>query len=266
MRKEAEGLGRDELLVLARLRLSAAAALAVVAGGALEELRPRGRAFSLVLASGSLRSPRIEWDGETLRLAEEEPGLPRLPPSLTLSFGEPLRALRILAGGRGSPLPLPAGPGALAAATWFAAAGKRLGGLLTEAATPLPLRARLLAEAALRGLVEVGSHDPWLAERLAHAPSGSLAFECPGAFSLGLEKGPEGLRALGEQVRPSARLSFADPATAVEVLGGRLPAVLALAEGRVRIGGLLPLVQALFAVLDRLGDYTAVDLSPGARS
>jgi hypothetical protein len=40
----------------------------------------------------------------------------------------------------------------------------------------------------------------------------------------------------------------------------------ALGAGEVTVSGLLPLVQGMFAVLDRLAEYLAVSTSPGARA
>jgi hypothetical protein len=60
--------------------------------------------------------------------------------------------------------------------------------------------------------------------------------------------------------RPDAVLSFAHYQSASVVLSGKRQAVVALGSGEVRIGGLLPLVQGLFAVLDRLSWYMGVEV------
>ncbi len=57
-----------------------------------------------------------------------------------------------------------------------------------------------------------------------------------------------------------AELSFSDYRSAIEVLSGARQAVVALGSGQVRIEGLLPLVQGLFAVLDRLSWYLGVEV------
>jgi len=44
------------------------------------------------------------------------------------------------------------------------------------------------------------------------------------------------------------------------VLSGKRQAVVALGSGEVHIEGLLPLVQGLFAVLDRLSWYLGVEV------
>jgi hypothetical protein len=57
-----------------------------------------------------------------------------------------------------------------------------------------------------------------------------------------------------------AELVFSNYRSAVEVLSGARQAVVALGSGDVRIEGLLPLVQGLFAVLDRLSWYLGVEV------
>jgi hypothetical protein len=119
--------------------------------------------------------------------------------------------------------------------------------------------------AALRGLAAVGSSDPALAERLSHVPDGSVAVTAPGSFSLGVVKRGAGITATGAAPEPpSARLAFADPASALAVLSGRRAAVVALGAGEVTVTGLLPLVQGMFGVLDRLGEYLAVGVKKEA--
>jgi hypothetical protein len=90
--------------------------------------------------------------------------------------------------------------------------------------------------------------------------------EAPGAFSLGLRKTGRRIEILGTAPQsPNARLSFRDAASAVAVFSGARPAIVALGAGEVSVYGFLPLVQGLFAVLDRLGDYLAVNSKGGSR-
>jgi hypothetical protein len=154
----------------------------------------------------------------------------------------------------------------MAALRFFRAAASLATRLVGDAATPPALRARLLAEAALEGLATVASFDSWISERLAHAPTGLLAVECPGSFAVGIHKGESETRVVDPVGRQAnARLAFRDSATAIEVLSGKRQAVLALASGDVAIAGLIPLVQGIFAVLDRLGDFMAVSTKAGGR-
>jgi hypothetical protein len=122
----------------------------------------------------------------------------------------------------------------------------------------------MLAEAALRGLAEVAARDPGIEERLRHVPDGSTAVEVAGVFAIGLRKTGRRIEVLGQEPEsPNARLGFRDSAAAVAVFSGERPAVVALGAGEVTIRGFLPLIQGLFAVLDRLGAYLAVDSKGG---
>ena len=56
----------------------------------------------------------------------------------------------------------------------------------------------------------------------------------------------------------SVWLAFRDPGAAVAVLSGKKSAVTALGACDASIRGLVPLVQGLFAVLDRASRYLAV--------
>ncbi len=162
------------------------------------------------------------------------------------------------------PIPIPSGPGAFAALRWFRAAAPRAAAALSDAALPLAARARLAATAAVRGLAAVGTADPWLADRLAHVPDGSAALVAAGSFSLGIRKSSRRIEAFDEAPeRPSACLEFSSPEAALAVLSGRRPAVVALGSGEVILRGLLPLVQGLFGVMDRLSDLLAVRASAG---
>jgi hypothetical protein len=119
--------------------------------------------------------------------------------------------------------------------------------------------------AAVRGLAAVGSSDPALAERLAHVPDGSVAVVADGSFSLGVEKRGRLIMASDAAPgQPSARLEFAGPESALAVLSGKRQAVVALGAGEVAIRGLLPLVQGLFGILDRMAEYLAVGAAKGA--
>ncbi len=266
------GLDPLELAVLARLRLAVTARLCSLAGNEDAGSRPaRGglRSFTLGLSASGV--PAVHVRNEAGRFEAFTGGAgPGGLDSLRLLFGPPDRCARILLGGRGTPLPLFCGPGAFEALAWFRAASARLPRLLADAATPVEFRARLLATAAVAGLAEVGSADPWLADRLDHAPDGTVLVECPSCFAYRVAKAGRGLRVLdgpagakgtaeAEGVA-NARLTFRDAATAVAVFSGARPAILSLAGGEVRISGLVPLVQGLFAVLDRLGAYMAVTI------
>jgi len=277
MHSAIDALGPAELSVLARVRLDVAAHLAAEAGAAEPALLAAARRpFVLKLACPGCPPAYVAYQrgvqaaaataatgpraGE-LRLAAYSGG--ERPPkgrvSLTLRFTSHLSCARALSGGGGTPIPIPRGPGAGSALGYFRAAAQRAAGLIGDQAVPAAARARLMAVAALRGLAAVGSTDPALAERLAHVPDGTVAVSAPGSFSLGVVKRGVAISALAAAPgQPSARLEFASPGAALAVLSGRRPAVVALGAGEVTLQGLLPLVQGMFAVLDRLAEYLAV--------
>jgi hypothetical protein len=267
MHTKLDALSAGEIAVLARVRLDVAAHLAAEAGVVEPALNgDRPRAFVLKLACPGCPPAYVvrSRDGKLSAISGGERPRGR-GVSLTLRFLGAAACARALSGGGGTPIPIPRGPGALAALAYFRAAAPRAAGLIGDAAVPAPARARMMAVAALRGLAAVGSTDPALAQRLAHVPDGSVAVSAPGAFSLGIEK--RGVRVSATEAapeRPNARLAFADAGAALAVLSGRRPAVVALGAGEVTVNGLLPLVQGMFAVLDRLAEYLAVTSSrPG---
>jgi hypothetical protein len=225
------------------------------------------RAAAALPFTVALKAPGIPEAGITTRRGEVRAwsGGERRPigaglASLVLRFPSPRAAARVLGGGGGMPIPIPLGPGAFAALRFFRAAAARVPALIKDPATDPSLKARMLCEAALRGLAQVAALDPGIEERLHHVPDGSAAIEVAGSFSIGLEKRGRAVEILGTApVSPNARLAFRDAAAAIAVFSGARPAVVALGASELRLTGYLPLVQGLFAVLDRLGDYLAVD-------
>lgn len=256
-------LSSEETEVLAGVRLATTVHSMALASRSDPYLRAKALAkpFSLVLSAPGLAAAGISTRGGAIR-AWSGGAPPRFNggyPSLVLRFSSPRSAARTLGGGGGLPLPIPLGPGALAALSYFRAAAARVPVLLRESGTDPGLKAAVLAEAALRGLAAVASSDSSLDERMAHVPDGSVAVEAAGAFSIGLVKSGRRIEILeAAPERPNARLLFRDAAAAIAVLTGARQAVVALGAREVTIGGLLPLVQGLFAVLDRLGAYMAV--------
>jgi hypothetical protein len=271
MAKSIEALSAGEAATLAGIRISTTVRLVALAASAHPALRAKAlaRPFSLALSAPGLPAAGLSSRGGVIRSwsgGETRPAAAGLP-SLVLRFASHKAAARILGGGGGLPLPLPLGPGAFAALAFFREASTAVPAMLRDSATDTELKACLLAEAALRGLAEVLARDPGIEERLAHIPDGLVSIEAPGAFSLGLRKaGRCATIAEGALESPNARLRFASAAAAVAVFSGARPAVVALGSGEVSIRGFLPLVQGLFAVLDRLGDYLAVEAKRGGEA
>jgi hypothetical protein len=264
-----DALSSGELAVLARVRMDVAAHLAAEAGVVEPSLNgQKPRPFVLKLACPGCPSAYVVRSRDGTLSAASGGERPRgRGVSLTLRFLGPAACARALSGGGGTPIPIPRGPGALAALAYFRAAAPRAAGLIGDAAVPAPARARMLAVAALRGLAAVGSTDPALAQRLEHVPDGTVAVSAPGAFALGIDRRGARVSALdAAPERPSARLAFRDAGSALAVLSGRRAAVVALGAGEVTVSGLLPLVQGMFAVLDRLAEYLAVSPPPVARA
>jgi hypothetical protein len=260
-----DGLLPEELAVLARIRLAVTAHLVALAGSADEELKKlyQGRAFCLCLSAPRLPRAYIYSDGERLSAytggGKPETGLR----SLTLRFTSVRSCVSMLSGSGGSVIPVPTGKGAGTALAFFKKAAVRAPQILGDPEASKDLKARLLTAAALHGLSQAAL-DHGLEDRLSHVPDGKAAIETDGAFSFTLEK--RGF-SIGIENRapedPQARLVFRDPEAAIAVLSGKRQAVVALGSGEVRIHGLLPLVQGLFAVLDKLGEYLAVQSAHG---
>jgi hypothetical protein len=262
-----DALPPEELQVLARIRLAVTAGLVALAGATEPDLAARASKRPFVLRLSAPGLPPAFVVSEDGALASYSGGArpPRGRSSLTLFFPSARACARVLAGGAGTPLPIFRGRGAFSALRFFRAAATRAPALIADPKTDVALRARLLAEAALRGLAEVGNADPAVAARMAHIPEGVVAFEVEGAFSLGLAK-RGGLISLSADApaKPNAVLSFRDAEAACAVLSGARQAAVALGTEEVTLRGLLPLVQGLFAILDRLGDYLAVNVKEAA--
>lgn len=261
MQREISALTKDEIAVLARIKIEVTLGLLALASGLDPGLRALAgkRAFGLGLSAPGVPLSRLVQEGPDgraeVKVAPKEGGVL----SLVLRFPSQLSAIRLLSGAKAMVFPIPRGSGAGAALGFFRSAAARAPGLLKPGTLSPGGRARLLAGAALSGLCAVGNADKALAERMHHIPSGKVAIVCPGAFAFGVEKEGGLLRFSPEAPdSPRARLEFRDAETAIGVFAGGRPAILALADGGVSIRGFLPLIQGLFAVLDRLGEYMAV--------
>ena len=131
---------------------------------------------------------------------------------------------------------------------------------------------------------EVANRDPWVAARVARIPDGTIAVgvsgdrgvtatvrvvRAEGGTRPRLAVEPAGVAASAETVggagpvggarpaavAPNAVLEFSDRQAAADLLTGATSAALALAEGRVRLRGRLPMIQHLFPVLDLVAWY-----------
>lgn len=179
-------------------------------------------------------------------------------PQLVLFFPGREAAIKVLSGGKGAALPVPLSPGAFKALRFFKKASGRATELLREAQTPDMVRARLLLTATLHGL-EAVSGDSYLERRMLIVPDGIVAVRV-GQIEFFVAKRGRCITVMESARHPDAVLSFSDYQSAIKVLSGKRQAVVALGFGEVKIEGLLPLVQGLFAVLDRLSWYLGVSV------
>ncbi len=259
------GLSPEEVKVLARVRLATtvhSAALASRSGSRSPREGPR-KAFLPGAFGPGPRSRRDLDEGRLIRAwsgGAPMPAQARRLPQRRPPFSSPRAAARALGGGGGVPdLPIPLGLGALAAISCF----------------PRGRSPRSLSFCASHG-TDPGSRPPFSrrprsgASRRSRRPTPPSTKGWHTCRRLGRRRDCRGVLDRPGQIgaadrcprvgpeRPNARLLFRDAAAAIAVFTGARPAVVALGAGEVTIGGLLSLVQGLFAVLDRLGAYMAV--------
>jgi hypothetical protein len=184
---------------------------------------------------------------------------PRHYPSVTLFFPRPADLVATLTGGKAPVLPVPASVKALRAIGAFRALTARL----QERFTDTGMRPRLLLLATLYGVEEVANRDPYVAARVRRIPDGVVSVRIDGDADGWVQKTDGALRT-GSGAMPAgyeqanAELVFADRDAAIDLLTGACPAMLALAERRIRLYGRLPMIQNLFPILDRVSDYLSV--------
>jgi hypothetical protein len=238
----------------ARVRSGVVTALVVAATQRDEGLRaslPAGRYGLDLVAPGVHRRLRFDQG----RAHEATGG--RADASLWFPREEDLIAT--LGGGKGRVVPLPGGLGFPKAVRGFRAATQHVGALMAlegEAReAQLETVAALLLSAALRGVCEVGMHDPWIAAKSRHMPDGVVGVQAGSLRAWVRRSGA--LMEAGSGDPPgvvNAVLDLRDPRTAHGILGGSIDAVAALGTGRVAIRGRLPLIRTLLPLLARFGE------------
>jgi hypothetical protein len=200
-----------------------------------------------------------------LQVAQISPTPPGRP-SLLLFFPNTEAAVRVLSGAKGTVIPVPLGAGAFAALAFFRKASGRATELLRAPETSEATRARLLLAATLYGLEAIAG-ESYLERRMQIVPDGVVGVRA-GEIAYRVTKRGRTIQIqnnvapapASDSPRPDALLSFAGYRSAIDVLSGKRQAVVALGSGEVHIEGLLPLVQGLFAVLDRLSWYLGVEV------
>ncbi len=265
-------LNQEEQRVLARLKATLALRLAEKAWDADPALRQSASARGVAMkigVGGAGSSMSLDVPAEAV--PEPEKARARRP-SLKLYFPSAEAAVKVLSGAKGFAIPLPLRGGAFSALGFFKRASSRATELLRDPATPAEIKAKLLLAATLFGLQAIAG-ESYLARRMRIVPDGTVRVRVEDIEYIVIKNGnsikvqknasAHATTSAGNFLEPTladAELSFADYRSAIEVLSGARQAVVALGSGQVRIEGLLPLVQGLFAVLDRLSWYLGVEL------
>lgn len=280
MKRRIESLSDIEAVTLARVRLSVTAHLVAEAAEIDESLATLcARPFNLALAAIGVRErARLTCQGGriTAWFGQGRGGPRGGAAGGTLLFPSARSCARSLAGGGGMIIPLPSGTAFPRALRFFKAAAGRAPELLRSPGLSPQGKARLLLAASVHGIAAVAG-DPYLEKRMRHFPDGIVRIEAGNSHFL-LQKKAREIRILGgddavrskapgngtaSTIEPDAILAFASPESAMAVLSGKRQAVVALGSGEVSLAGLLPLVQGLFSVLDRLSWYLAVSSEGG---
>ena|GEM_PF-5778481 len=206
---------------------------------------------------------------------------------LTLAFFSDLHVLRLFSGGKATPVPLPGTWRAGRILKAFRSASARVQAILSSPTERLELKTELLLRATVDGLSVIGNHDEATVAWSSRIENGTIQIQVddnpdlqativkaanPGrdGMAAGRRSGYPAFRSLwgpsaaGPQTAgpPRARLVFADTETAHGVLTGTVKAGEALADGRIRIRGRLPMIQNLFPLMDRLSELMKTEV-PG---
>lgn len=237
--------------LLARLHLEAVlpAAAGLSAGDFSVELRVDETLRAVVSARGG--RARVEPRGEA---------------EVTLQFRDAagLNALFRQQMGLGD-LPRPTRGGwRVVSITRFVSLLQRMGSTLQGApGAPRELHAQLAFGVALRALPLLAAEDGQARRILAGSPTGAVTLEVPAVgFAASVELSPGNVRILPAlPAKPRARIVVQDLEAALANLAGNADGPAQVALGRVSVTGLLPLADALDALLARVDAY----LGPAAR-
>lgn len=235
--------------LLARLHLEAVlpAAAELVAGDLAVELRVDEALRAVVTAQGG--KVRVERDG---------------PAEVTLQFRDAAALNALFREQRGG-LPRPT------RGWWRVVTILRLAALLRRMGTVLKggpgvearEHARQAFGVALRALPLVAEHDPIARRILAGSPAGVVALEVPAvSFATAVALSADGAMVVDPaRSQPRARIVVQDLEAALANLAGTANGPAQVALGRVAVTGLLPLADALDALLARVEGF----LGPGRR-
>lgn len=161
-------------------------------------------------------------------------------------------------------IPLPGSLKFLKAGKIFAALAKRIPEFLggEEGKKNPALQTRLLLDAALMGVVQVGNYDGYVKKRLPKMGSGIIEVQVLGRDDLNrfiqMDNCHFSLISGAEKTDITARLIFNREETVQALLSGKIRAMSALGDGRIQIRGKLPMIQGLFPLLDRFSFFMKV--------
>jgi len=130
-------------------------------------------------------------------------------------------------------------------------------GQASQGTEAFDLAVRLFLYAAIYGIKEVGENDPDMSQIIAALPDGTAEMRV-------LPDGPVAHVSVrngrfspvrGKATGASVYMEFRDARVAMELFQGRLDAMAAIGRCDIVLRGLIPLVDGLSAIMDRLGTY-----------
>ena len=183
-------------------------------------------------------------------------------PTVALWFFSP-RELNKMFTGKGFTIPVPwkglTRPGMLKG---FISLTKRLEYYMNTPESELPDEHRrflvtLKLHAAVRALKEVGENDPHVIDVTAHLPNGVAELRVAPDGPVAHIRVANGVITpdVGPAENPNAVMEFKDIATANALFNDQIDAMAALGSMDVRIEGMVPLIDGMNAILDRVGTY-----------
>ena len=121
---------------------------------------------------------------------------------------------------------------------------------------------KLLLHATAYGIKEVAEHDSYVKPKVDRIADGSIEIYVRDREDLAVwleKKGDEFTVTPGRCPHPPhARLIFEDAATAKGLMSGKIPALEAVVDEKIKIRGNFPMVQNLFPLMNRLGVFMSV--------
>ena len=135
--------------------------------------------------------------------------------------------------------------------------GKGAAGKGSNDADGFDLALKLFLYAAIFGIKEVGENDPDVSQVVAALPDGTAELRVlpDGPVAHISVRNGRFSPARGKAPGASVFMEFRDGRVAMELFQGRLDAMAAIGKCDIVLRGLIPLVDGLSAIMDRLGGY-----------